>query len=100
MKRRLLLCGLLLILMAMVSMMTGTRFYSLAQVTNALFHADTTSTVDTIIRTSLSQDTAMRSNRWLALWPYCRSTWSKSLNAYFGLHDVYGVAGDRLSARL
>jgi iron complex transport system permease protein len=45
MKRRLLLCGLLLILMAMVSMMTGTRFYSLAQVTNALFHADTTSTV-------------------------------------------------------
>ncbi|KKY82333.1 siderophore ABC transporter permease [Enterobacter cloacae] len=52
MMRRFLLCGLLLVLMSMVSMMTGTRFYSPAQVANALFHADTTSTVDTIIRTS------------------------------------------------
>lgn len=52
MKRRFLLCGLLLALMAMLSMMTGTHFYSLAQMTTAFFHADPTSAVDTIIRTS------------------------------------------------
>lgn len=52
MRRRFLLCGLLLAVMAVVSMMTGTRFYSLTQLTNALLHADPTSTEDTIIRTS------------------------------------------------
>lgn len=52
MKGRFLFCGLLLVVMAVVSMMTGTRFYSLAQLANALFHADPTSAVDTIIRTS------------------------------------------------
>jgi iron complex transport system permease protein len=52
MRGRFLLCGLLLVVMAVVSMMTGTRFYTFAQLTNALLHADPTSAVDTIIRTS------------------------------------------------
>jgi iron complex transport system permease protein len=52
MRGRFLLGGLLLVVMAAVSVMTGPRFYSLSQLANALLHADPTSAVDTIIRTS------------------------------------------------
>ncbi len=52
MRGKFLFCGLLLAVMAVVSMMTGTRFYTVAQLTKALYDADPTSAVDTIIRTS------------------------------------------------
>ncbi|XWJ89649.1 FecCD family ABC transporter permease [Phytobacter ursingii] len=52
MRGRFLLCGLLLAVMAVVSMMTGARFYTFAQLIKALTDADPTSAVDTIIRTS------------------------------------------------
>lgn len=52
MRGRFLLCGLLLAVMAVVSMMTGAHFYTLVQLIKALTDADPTSAVDTIIRTS------------------------------------------------
>ncbi|MEJ8324250.1 iron ABC transporter permease [Kosakonia sacchari] len=52
MSGRFLLCGLLLVVLMLLSMMTGARFYSLTQLTQALLHADPTSAVDIIIRTS------------------------------------------------
>lgn len=42
----------LLVILAVLSMMTGPRFYSLSQLFNALFHSDPTRTVDIIIHTS------------------------------------------------
>lgn len=52
MKARFLCCGALLVLMILLSVMAGARFYSLSQVADALFHTDPVRTADIIIRTS------------------------------------------------
>jgi len=44
--------GILLIILAILSLMTGPHFYSLTQLMKALFHSDPTRTVDIIIHTS------------------------------------------------
>lgn len=49
--RFLIFCGLLAVMM-LLSTMTGARFYSLRQVSDAFFHTDPARAVDTIIRTS------------------------------------------------
>ncbi|MEN4559792.1 FecCD family ABC transporter permease [Pantoea agglomerans] len=52
MKARFLSCCSLLMLMMLLSVMSGARFYPLAQVAEALFHTDPARVADTIIRTS------------------------------------------------
>lgn len=47
-----LLCSSLLAIMAVLSIMTGARMYSLSQLTEALFHTDPSRAVDSIIHTS------------------------------------------------
>lgn len=45
-------CSLLLVTLAVLSILTGPRFYSLPQLADALFHSDPTRIADTIIRTA------------------------------------------------
>jgi len=52
MRMKFLLCSSLLAIMAVLSIMTGARMYSLSQLTEALFHTDPSRAVDSIIRTS------------------------------------------------